>query len=466
MDETPILLISADCEVVSSVESAFATLAGLKVAKSASWAGVESVLQQVHPTVVLCHVAANEDAHATAALVRHLAALRHDVPTLALCEPDFARDGLDLLRLGAADCFLRPLDLSRLTYLVDVLTLRRRVPSCRAAGVEAIHTDDAYGFIYRPDGPLGRLMGQVRRVASLETNVLIQGETGTGKTHLARIIHQLSSRRERPFLTVNCGALSANLIESELFGHVRGAFTGADQDRAGKLVAAGAGTLFLDDIDALPLELQARLLRVIEERVFEAVGSNKPQPLKARVIAASNRSLQDDAQAGKFRSDLYYRLSVMVFYLPPFRENRALVPALARHFVQEYASRHNLPARGLTSQALQALEAYDWPGNVRELRNVIERAVVLCPGARIDVADLSDHVKTVSPAPAPKADPALLVPSTSAVTLAARKQETEEQVIREVLSRNNYNKLRTAAALGISRMTLYNKLRLYGLMGP
>jgi DNA-binding NtrC family response regulator len=460
MNNTTILLITNDNRLAASVEGSLSFLADVRLLAAASCAEALSALHELEVALVIVHVPTRLDADATASLLQHLAGGRRAVPTLILCEAELVDEGLKLLRLGAADCLMRPLDLSRLGYLADVLTLRRRMAYRPKA--EPCLGENA-GFIYQPDGPLGRVMEQVRRVAPLETSVLIQGETGTGKTRLAHLIHELSPRRKHPFLIIDCGALSANLIESELFGHVRGAFTGAERDRAGKFAAAGEGTVLLDDIDALPLELQPRLLRALEQRVFEPVGANARQPLRARVIAASNRALDDEAQAGRFRKDLYYRLGVMVFYMPPFRENRALVPALVRHFVEEYAARDKRPVQGVTAPALRALAAHAWPGNVRELRNVIERAVALCSGAWINLEDLPVPLQRLA---APAAAAPALPEQIPTLTLAECKQEAEEHVIREVLSRNNNNKFRTAAELGISRMTLYKKLHQYGLMGP
>src|SRR5205085_9757692 len=204
---------------------------------------------------------------------------------------------------------------------------------------------------------------QLRRVVSQETTLLLTGETGTGKTRLARLVHELSPRRDEPFLVVDCGALSAFLIESELFGHVRGAFTGADRDRPGKLAAAGRGTLLLDEVNSLPLPLQAKLLRAVDERVFEPVGANKGQPLRARLVAASNAALEEEVAAGRFRADLYYRLNVVSFYLPPLRERRAAIAPLARKFPAEFAGRNRPDLRGPAPEAVRALEAYPWPGN-------------------------------------------------------------------------------------------------------
>ena len=214
-------------------------------------------------------------------------------------------------------------------------------------------------------------MRQVRRVVSQDTTVLLTGETGTGKTLLARHIHQLSPRRSAPFLIVDCSALSASLIESEMFGHIKGAFTGADRNRPGKFAAVGRGTLVLDEINSLPGALQSKLLRVVEERVFEPVGSNQSQPLEARIIAISNATLEQEVAQGRFRADLYYRLNVVGFGLKPLRECRRAIAPLANQFLHDF-TRHS-GISGIAGEALAALEDYHWPGNIRQLRNVIER---------------------------------------------------------------------------------------------
>jgi len=313
---------------------------------------------------------------------------------------------------------------------------------------------------------MGRLMEQVQRVAPQQTTILLGGETGTGKTRLARLIHEISPRRDQPFLVVNCAALPAELMESEMFGHVKGAFTGADRDRTGKFAEAGRGTLLLDEIDSLPLALQAKLLRVVEERTFEPVGSNHSQPMQARLIVASNRCLEKEVAAGRFRGDLHYRLDVVGFFLPPLRERRELIRPLAERLLAEFAARNGRAVTGITVEAFQALEAYHWPGNIRELRNVVERAVALCPGVEVQLADLTEAVRRPAreerPAPAPQS-PAVSVPSDA--TLAKIKEEAETARIIEALERNDNNRLRTAAELGISRMTLYKKLHRYGLIG-
>jgi transcriptional regulator with PAS, ATPase and Fis domain len=298
---------------------------------------------------------------------------------------------------------------------------------------------------------------QLLRVVPQDTTLLLTGETGTGKTCLARLIHEHSPRAGEPFLTVDCGALSPTLIESELFGHVKGAFTGADRDRLGKLAAAGRGTLLLDEINALPLVLQGKLLRAVDERAFEPVGANKVQPLLARIIGASTMGLEEEAAAGRFRSDLFYRLNVVSFYLPPLRERRSAIAPLARKFLGEFAARNRSDLQGLTPEVIRALEDYSWPGNLRELRNVIERAAALGAGPDLQLVDLPDMIRygvagvPISP---------VAVPS-SASTLAQLRADLEIQRISEALRKHGNNHVRAAEELGISRVGLYKKLRKY-----
>jgi two-component system response regulator HydG len=299
----------------------------------------------------------------------------------------------------------------------------------------------------------------IRRVAPQETTVLLTGETGTGKTRLARLIHELSGRSDLPFLVVDCCALSAALVESDLFGHVKGAFTGADRDRPGKLASVGRGTLLLDEVNSLPLALQGKLLRAVDERVFEPVGSERSQPVQARLLVASNVPLEREVAAGRFRADLYFRLNVVGFHLPPLRERPTAVAPLVQRFLTEFTTRSRPDVRGIDAAALEALENYSWPGNVRELRNVVERAVALCPRPEIQLADLPEVVRA-APA-APPSSPPVAGPE----TLSRAREGVEVQRITAALQKHGNNRLRAAAELGISRMGLYKKLRKYGLLG-
>ena len=295
---------------------------------------------------------------------------------------------------------------------------------------------------------------QLLRVVPQDTTLLLVGETGTGKTCLARLIHEHSPRCHEPFLIVDCGALSPSLIESELFGHVKGAFTGADRERTGKLAAAGKGTLLLDEINALPVALQGKLLRAVDERAFEAVGGNKVQPLRARIIGATTSSLEDEAAAGRFRADLFYRLNVVSFYLPPLRERRSAVAPLARKFLAEFAARNRPDLHGLAPEVIRALENYTWPGNLRELRNVIERAAALGAGPDLQLIDLPDALRF-----GPSSG--VVGGVSSAATLAQLRADMEMKRITEALRRHGNNHVRAAEELGISRVGLYKKLRKY-----
>jgi DNA-binding NtrC family response regulator len=347
-----------------------------------------------------------------------------------------------------------------------------------------------------------RVVEQVRKVACQTTNILLSGETGSGKTRLARLIHELSSNRDQPFLVVNCAALTTTLIESELFGHSKGAFTGADRDRIGKFCEVGSGTLLLDDVDTLPLPAQAKLLRAIDERTYEKVGANRPLQVKARVIAATNRNLEDEVAAGRFRADLFYRLNVLEFHVPPLRERRQEIRSIAEHFLLEFAKRTGRPIPVLTPDVVRAFEVYPWPGNIRELRNVIERCATLCGEDIIDFDTLPHQIRRAAagealaarmtnpaspiaqttlpasvpaaapPAPHPAANvevrPQANAPSGYSIpknaSLANARVQAEVDRIVQALRTHDNNRLRAARELGISRVALYKKLHKYGLM--
>jgi DNA-binding NtrC family response regulator len=459
VDAVTTLLRSSDPSLVSAVKEVVQSVGGLTL-KVSPWDDLPRRLGQESAALVLLHVRDPAEGADATALMHRLEQLRIPMPVLVLSDADDPEQELALLRLGAADYLTRPLNLGRLGYLVEKHTLKARIgrqpaPTPQRA-IEAMGERDP--MLYDSGAAMGLLMAQVRRLAPQDTTVLLGGETGTGKTRLARLIHELSTRGGEPFLTVNCGCLSESLIASEMFGHVRGAFTGADRDRTGKFTEVGGGTLLLDDIDALPLALQAQLLRVVEERVFEPVGSNHSQPLRARLVVASNRPLAEEVKAGRFRADLFYRLSVVGLFLPPLRECRHIIPHVARKFIAHFGGGNGRPVRDLTAAALRALQAHDWPGNVRELRNVIERTVALCAGDSIDLDDLPDDLRPA----AGDLGPAESVASAPA-PLARSKWEAEAVCIMEALQRHNHSRSRAAAALGISRMTLYRKLHRYGL---
>lgn len=294
----------------------------------------------------------------------------------------------------------------------------------------------------------------IETIAEADANVLIEGESGTGKELVARAIHRLSGRGEKPFLGVNCASLNENLMESELFGHVRGAFTGAIKDRPGRFETAEGGTIFLDEVSEIGPHLQAKLLRVIQEREFVRVGDTCPIRTDVRVIAATNRRLKDRIAGGAFRDDLYYRLNVVSILLPPLRERREDIPALAEHFLNRGANRKGDPHRTISPLAMQALLEYPWPGNVRELENAVERARICSRGPVIEEAALPVEIRSRGQSVSGRQAP----PLSGAETGDAAR-------LREALARCRWNREETAAALGISRVTLWRRMRKLGIAG-
>jgi DNA-binding NtrC family response regulator len=321
---------------------------------------------------------------------------------------------------------------------------------------------------------MSRLLEQAKRFARTSATVLIQGESGTGKELLARLIHDHSPRRDFPYVRINCAALAETLVDSEFFGHEAGAFTGASSRRVGRFENACEGTVFLDEIGELPLNMQAKLLRVLEEKEFQRVGGNDVLSLRARVIAATNRDLAQEAEAGRFRFDLYYRLNVLPLKIPSLRERREDIPALVNHFTQ--AAQHELdqPVQGVNRAVMEQLCDYNWPGNIRELRNVILRSCLLSAGKIIQTIDLPKSPGTVAlvSATVPGPGSTSLVRPQSAVEVHPQRgfehltlQEIERQVILQRLKLFDGNKSEAAAALGVTPRTLRNKMLEYRKLG-
>jgi DNA-binding NtrC family response regulator len=306
--------------------------------------------------------------------------------------------------------------------------------------------------------PVGRSRGFLEVLKLAETvgpsdsTILVTGESGTGKEVLARYLHELSGRAEGPFVSINCGALPENLLESELFGHVRGSFTGAVRDKQGLFVAARGGTFFLDEVGEMSPATQVKLLRALQEREVIPVGATEAVPIDVRIVAATNRDLDEEIRRGGFRGDLYYRLNVITLQLPPLRDRPEDVPVLADHFLRRFAEQRGREAPFLETEALEALQAYDWPGNVRELENALERAAVLTSGGRIGVSALPPRITERQPQPLVAAG---LPPNPTLEII-------ERAYIHWVLQSENGNKTRAAEVLGIDPSTLYRKLQRYG----
>jgi DNA-binding NtrC family response regulator len=311
----------------------------------------------------------------------------------------------------------------------------------------------AYGELVGSSDSIRKIYTLIEQVAPSSASVLITGESGTGKELVARTIHNLSPRREKPFVAINCSAIPETLMESELFGHEKGAFTGAASRRQGCFEIADSGTLLLDEIGEMPALLQAKLLRVIEERAVRRLGGRKEIEVDVRLLAATNRMPQQAVSEGKLRDDLLYRLNVFSIHLPSLRERKEDLPILAQHLVTQLAEKHGRPARYLSSAALDALQFHSWPGNVRELRNVIERAVIICSGEQIERHYFAPY--PIDQRERMRSEDMLSLP------VGTPLEEVERQMIMRTLQKTKNNKTRAAELLGISLKTLHNKLNLY-----
>lgn len=356
------------------------------------------------------------------------------------------------MKQGAYDFLTKPVDLDRLDILLQ-RALRERAMEMENRKLKE-QLDARFGLdeIIGQSPAMQEVFDTIRQVAPTRATVLIQGESGTGKELVARAIHRLSPRSRGPFVAVHCAALSQNLLESELFGHEKGAFTGAVEQRIGRFEWADGGTLFLDEVSEIDPSIQVKILRVLEERQFERVGGQETISVDVRLVAATNRDLKKLVEEGRFREDLFYRLYVVVVQLPPLRERASDIPLLVNHFVKQFAQSHGKTIESITPEAVDILAAYSWPGNVRELKNVVERMVVLTRGAKLTARDIPASIKEHSSKHA-----------TLTATGDLSLEEAEKRLILHALKMQNGNRTRAAAQLGISRRTLHRKLNAYGL---
>ena len=317
------------------------------------------------------------------------------IPVLVVTEQSCPEEMIDYLRVGAADCVSSPIESERLSFLVDSLTVERRLSWQRLT--QPVHNHDWVSLngsepVCASSHKLASVVQQIKKVAPQNTNILMTGETGAGKTRLSRMIHEISPRRDQPFVVVNCAAMPTQLLESELFGHRKGAFTGADKNQEGKFSFVKGGTLLLDEVDTLSLEAQAKLLRTVESRIFEPIGSNESQQFQGRLIVATNQDLSVLVQQGKFRSDLYYRLNVVDLQVPPLRERPEEILQIAEACIEEFAASNQTVARKISPEVKDVLLSHSWPGNIRELRNAMEQAMTFSSGEFIRLGDLPKTV--------------------------------------------------------------------------
>ncbi len=396
-------------------------------------------------------------------------------PVLIMTAHSSVDTAVEALRTGAYDYLTKPLDFDVLRHTLERALDHTRLASENRELRERLSAQGAagggHGIIGR-SAPMHELVEMIATVAPSEATVLITGESGTGKELVARALHAASHRAARQMVTVNCAALTETLLESELFGHERGAFTGADRRREGRFVQADGGTLFLDEIGEMPLTLQAKLLRALQQGEVQRVGSDTPLTVDVRVIAATNRDLREEAAAGRFREDLYYRLNVIALHVPALRERAGDVPLLAAFFLDRYTEKNRKHLKGFTPQAMDLLLRHDWPGNVRELENAIERAVILATGDYVTERELPLHLGSAGNGGAgaggaagggagagnAPADGDGLAPY-AGLSL----EDLERRAIIATLRETGDNKSEAARRLGITRATLHNKLKKYDL---
>jgi DNA-binding NtrC family response regulator len=388
-------------------------------------------------------------------LCRNFADSWPDVPVIVVTAFGSLDTAVEAMRAGAYDFITKPFDIQALTLVVERANqhhrLKTEVKRLRAAVGQAGWGDDIIGT----SGPVSELRSMLERVSRTEATVLITGETGTGKEVAARSLHQRGTRKAGPFVAVNCSALPEALLESELFGHVKGAFTDARSSRSGLFAEAHRGTLFLDEVGEIPLSVQVKLLRAIEERRVRPVGGDAEIPFDARIIAATNRDLERAVHEGAFRGDLFYRLNVVHVALPALRSRGSDVLLLGQHFLMQFAAQANPDVIGISKTAAERLLAYPWPGNVRELRNAIERAVALTRFDHISAEDLPERIKNFEARH-------VLVAGDDLEELVSL-EEVEKRYILKVLQAAGGNKSLAAKQLGVGRRTLYRKLGEYGV---
>lgn len=390
-------------------------------------------------------------------LCDRIGANRPDVPVVVITAFGSLETAVAAIRAGAYDFVTKPIDLEVLQLVLERAISHRNLQEKVRFLSEALERAQRFDDLIGASPPMQRLFGDLSRIAESEASVLITGENGSGKELVARSLHQRSPRGGGPFVAVNCAALPETLLESELFGHERGAFTDAKAARRGLFVQADGGTFLLDEIGDFPLTLQPKLLRVLEEQSVRPLGSQDEVRFDARLLASTNRDLHSAVEAGRFREDLYFRINVIQIEVPPLRSRGTDILLLAQHFLEHYASRAGKPVAGISEPVAERLLTYPWPGNVRELRNAVERAVALTRCDKLTVEDLPERIRTYRSSDLSLGgdDPAEL----------PTMEEVERRYIQHVLQATGGNKTLAARVLGLDRKTLYRKLERYGLPG-
>ena len=387
-------------------------------------------------------------------LLERIRRLDPDLPVIVLTAHGSIELAVDAVKSGAADFLTKPFEREEIRHSIrKALKMTRLIRENRRLSRE-VQRRFEFGGIVGSSKKFQEVLDMARQLAAVATTVLIQGETGTGKELLARAIHYNGPRQERPFVVVNCGAIPRDLMESEMFGHRKGAFTGAIADRRGKFAAADTGTLFLDEVAELPLDMQVKLLRVLQHKEMDVIGDPVPSPVDVRILAATNQDLGRALAEGRFRQDLFYRLSVAPLRIPPLRERREDVPLLIHYFQSELARKLEKEVQ-FGEEAVSTLQSYGWPGNVRELENVVERLMLFNQSGSVEREDLPVEIRR----PPGDSDARMFRLPERGFSL----QELERDILRAALERNRWNQVRTARYLGMTRNTLIYRMRKFGL---
>lgn len=420
-----------------------------------------SLLGKAHYDVVLTDLFMGQDRNAGMRLLTWLQEHSPSTPAIMMTAHGSVETAIEAMKRGAADYMMKPFKNDEIRILIERAIAQRNLLRENAALRKQQAQQGDIGNMIGKSPAFEKVLQMVRRVAALPSTVAVHGESGAGKELVARALHNLSNRANKPFVAINCGGIPENLLESELFGHKKGAFTGAVEDKEGLFVVANGGTIFLDEIGEMPLMLQVKLLRVLDNNTVTPVGSTTDIKVDVRIISATNRDLEKMAEEGSFRSDLYYRLNVIPLQVPPLRERRDDIPLLCLHFVKQHAKNMGRAHLEISPEAQAALNTYHWPGNVRELGNVMERAVALCGADMIGLDDLPENIRHCKQESGP-APTAAQVPD-EGMDMERLIADLEIDLLKQALEKSRYSQKKAARLLGLTPRSLRYRLQKHGL---